>query len=152
MLRLRYENHSFSFEGRNCAIVVHPVLFINGCHLRAKQILDVQFSLLSVVYGEIHARHEPVRELHRKRVRHHAWSRWSIDILLYGKDEVNYTFMTVVRLPVVLGFILRAWPRSAITMPVLTDPNSLAVSLPELRFLGPMQSNCQITGVKAWLN
>ena len=136
MLRLRYENHSFSFEGRNCAIVVHPVLFINGCHLRAKQILDVQFSLLSVVYGEIHARHEPVRELHRKRVRHHAWSRWPIDILLYGKDEVDNAFMAIVRLPVELG-------RAALLF---------CVPLPELRLLLSVQPNGEIAGIKARVN
>ena len=139
MLRLCYEDHSFSFESRNCALIVHPVLLIDGRHLCSKQIVDVQLSRL-FVRGEIHARHEPVRDLHRKRVRHHAWSRWSIDILLYGKDEVNDTFMAIVRLPVVLG------PR------ILAMADSLAVPLPELRLLGPVQSNRQITGVKAWLN
>ena len=153
MLRLCYEDHSFSFESRNCALIVHPVLLIDGRHLCSKQIVDVQLSRL-FVRGEIHARHDPIGDLHRERVRHHAWSRWSIDILLYGKDEVNDTFMAIVRLPVVLGSVCRvlAGPRSARTNPVFTDPNPPAVSLPELRFLGPMQSNRQITGVKAWLN
>ena len=135
MLRPRYEDHSLTFESRNCALVIHPVLFINGRHLRAKQIIDVQLSGLFVC-GEIHARHEPVRDLHLKRVRHHAWPGWSVDILLYGKDKVDNAFLAIVRLPVVPGMLT----------------NFLTVSLSELRLLGPMQSNRQMTGVKAGLN
>ena len=135
LLRLCYVDYSFSFESRNRALFVHPVLFIDGLHLRAKQIVDVQLRLLLVVYGEIHARHEPVRDLHRKGVRHHAWTRWSIDILMYGKDEVDNAFTTIVRLPPVRRFA------TLLFMPLL-----------ELRSLGPMQSNRQKAGVKAWLS